>query len=197
MGTPTLSNSFELLSDYSLEYKAAAIINAMKGNPNFPRPTPALKDISFLLSEYKQAKDALDKSLKREELIRQLHNLAGYVSYFSNGDKHKLMSSGFDIIIERRMPVEIGKPENLQITGGNNPGELQLSTSRVVGAIFYNFQFTSDPIKPNSLWVSHIDTTNKFTLKHLEKGKKYWCRVGAVGMDDRMVFSDVVEGVVE
>jgi hypothetical protein len=196
MSTPILTYSFELLSDYSLEFKAEAIIKAMTGNPNFPNPTPALQDISFLLSEYKQEKDIFHKNKKRDELVRLLHNLAGYVSYKSNGDKDKLMSSGFDISIERRMLVEIGKPENLQVTGGKNPGELQLSTSRVVGAIFYNFQFTNDPIKPNSLWVSHIDTTNKFTLKHLEKGQKYWCRVGAVGMDDRMTFSDVVEGIV-
>jgi hypothetical protein len=197
MNIQILTNSFDILSDYSLEVKATTIIETMTGNPYYQRPTPALKDISNLLSEYAQEQNHLIKNKKREELIRLLHNLAGYVSYVAAGNIEILMSSGFDIAFEHRAPINLSKPENLIVTGGRNPGELQLSTSRVVGAIFYNFQYTNDPLKPNSLWVSHIDSYNKFTLQHLERGKKYWCRVGAVGLNDHVVFSDIVEGIVE
>ena len=197
MSIPILTNSFDLLSDYSLEIKAAAIVSAMTGNSNFPKPTPSLKDISCMLADFIEEKDVISKNQKRNELIRLLQSLAGYVSYISDGDQYKLISSGFDISFEKKAPVEIGRPENLQVVTGKNPGELQLSSSRVVGAIFYNYQYTTDPITSNSLWISHIDSANKFTLKNLQKGKKYWCRVGAVGVNDKVIFSDAVAGVVE
>lgn len=197
MRTPILANSFDLLCDNSLEAKAAAIVAAMTGNSNFPKPTPSIQDISSLLAAFNEEKEVLPKNKKRNELIRLLHSLAGYVSYIANGDQHKLKSSGFDITFEQKTPVQLCRPENLQIALGKNPGELQLSSSRVVGAIFYNFQYTIDPITSNSLWISHIEAANNFTFKNLQKGKKYWCRVGAVGMNDKVMFSDAVVGIIE
>jgi hypothetical protein len=197
MSTPILTNSFDLLSDYNLEIKTGVIISAVTGNPNFPTPTPSLDEISSSLSDFMQEKNIINKIRKRAKLIRLLQSLGGYISYIADGDKQKLLSSGFDISFEYRVPVEIGKPENLQITAGKNSGELHLSSSRVLGAIFYNFQYTIDPVTPNSLWVSHIESVNKFTLKNLKKGKKYWCRVGAVGANDHVRFSETIEGMVE
>ncbi|MCU7550579.1 hypothetical protein OCK74_15780 [Chitinophagaceae bacterium LB-8] len=197
MSTPILTNGFDDLSDYSLKMKASNIISKMAGNSNFPKPTPALEDISTTLSEFMKENNLIYRIQKRQKLIRLLQSLAGYVSYIADRDQQKLISSGFDIRFEQQAPVEIGKPENLQVAAGRNPGELQLSSSRVVGAIFYNFQYTVDPITPNSLWISHIESANKFILKNLEKGKKYWCRVGAVSMNEKVTFSDAVEGLVQ
>lgn len=197
MRTPILANSFDLLCDNNLEAKAAAIVAAMTGNSNFPKPIPSLQEISSLLAAFTEEKEVLPKNKKRNELIRLLHSLAGYVSYIADGDQHKLKSSGFDITFEQKTPVQLCKPENLQVALGKNPGELQLSSSRVVGAIFYNFQYTTDPITSNSLWVSHIEAANSFTLKNLQKGKKYWCRVGAISTNETVMFSDAVAGMVE
>lgn len=197
MSTPILVNNFDLLCDKSLEAMAATIVDALRDNSYFPKPTPSLQDISCLLAAFSEEKEVLSKNKKRNELIRQLQALAGYVSYIADGDATKLMSSGFQIAFEPKKPVQLCKPENLQVGMGRNPGELQLSSSRVVGAIFYNFQYTIDPITSNSLWISHIESANKFTLKNLQKGKKYWCRVGAIGLNDKVMFSDAVVGMVE
>jgi hypothetical protein len=197
MTTPIPTNSFEFLSDQKLELKAADIISALTGNNNFPKPSPTLEAISTTLSDFIQENNLINKNQKRQKLILQLKGLAGYVSYIADGDQQKLMSSGFELSFETCISFEIAKPENLQISAGKNPGELHLSSSRVVGAIFYNFQYTIDPISPDSLWISHIDSANKFTLRNLEKGKKYWCRVGAVSTNEKVIFSDAVEGILE
>lgn len=201
-----LTNGFERLSDSNLAVRASSIVAAITDNPNFPDPKPSLAVMQSTISEFRQAAavalsgtnvDKALKNVKKEELINKLHSLAYYVLFIADGDEVVAQSSGFTIAKQASTLPDITVPTNPQLRDGANTGELVLSFNRVIGAKSYMYQYTLDPIANDSSWKTETGTVSKAKFAKLESGKRYWCRVVAVGTNGQGVYSNPISRIVQ
>lgn len=199
-------NGFEKYSDANLELMANTIYNALIGNPRFPAPDPAMPAFREGIDNYGEALllaqvgDRTLIAIKNEErgkLIDQLHRLGAYVMFASKGDDVALQSSGFPLSKVRQPKPPLQKPVGFQLAAGINPGELLALVDRVANARSYQFEYAAEPMLPNALWQLRTSTSRKTLLSGLESGKRYRCRVGAVGVGNQLAYSDEVSCVVQ
>ena len=204
MPSKALTN-FGRYSDSVLETKTQLILTSMTGNTSFPTPLPALTEVSAAATAYSTALvnagtgnriDISIKNTKREELVALLRRLAEYVSFTANNDRSILLSSGFDISKEPSS-VTITKPENFRIENGPNSGQLKFIVDSVRGAKSYLHEYTTDDTLQPQNWQSNISTGSKLVVSNLQPGTKYYCRVGAVGGNDQLVYSDLVSRIAQ
>ena len=196
----------EGLSDPAFENLSQSIYASMLENPYYPTPLPALTEILEAVNAYSGAlvaavqtrgkNEIALKNQARETLTSLLGQLANSVMTTANGDRVKLVSSGFPLNSEGETSFLL-KPENMQVTDGINPGELVTTVKAVKGAKGYAHQYTPDPITPNSEWKQVLSTSCKCTLTNLVPGQKYWCRVAAFGSYNQLVYSDAISRVVQ
>jgi hypothetical protein len=201
--TKTIS-TFSKYTDGGFESKTHTIISSITGNAYFPTPVPAIATVQVAADTYSAAlikastgnrSDIAFKNEKREELTGLLRSLSTYVNLTANGDRTMLLSSGFDVTKERE-PVVIAKPENLKVENGNSSGELAVSVAAVKGAYAYLHEYTTDVTMAPGNWVSTPGTTSKGLFSNLNPGTKYYCRVGAVGSNGQLLYSDAVARIV-
>jgi hypothetical protein len=201
-----ISNSFERLPDANLQVTASSIVDAITNNPAFPNPMPDLPTVTAALDGFATAltkaqdgahSDIATKNQKRTELINVLHRLGDYVVFAAGGDEVKAASSGFSFAKERANHATLEKPESLVLSDGDNPGELHLSFRRVKDASSYVYQITPDPLTETSDWQSHNGTVAQANFSKLERGKRYWCRVGAIGINEQTIYSEAVCRIVQ
>lgn len=195
--TKSLTN-FASLSDSGLESKTQLIVSSLTGNAHFPTPTPTLAALQTAFDAFQEALvkagtgnrvDIAEKNAAREVLVNLLRLLCAYVNLTANGNRAMLLSSGFSISKDRE-PVIISKPENLKIENGLSSGELLLSVSAVKGAYAYLHEYTTDATLTPDSWVSTTTTASKALLDNLQPGTLYYCRVGAVGANGQLLYSD-------
>lgn len=197
--------SFSKYSDSVLETKTQLILTSMAGNTNFPTPSPALTEVTAAATAFSTALinagtgnriDIAIKNAKREELVAAMRRLAEYVSFTANDDRSILLSSGFDISKEPTS-VTITKPENFRIENGPNSGQLKFIVDSVRGAKSYLHEYTTDDTLQPQNWQSNISTGSKLIVSNLQPGTRYYCRVGAVGGNDQLVYSDLVSRIAQ
>ncbi len=197
-------NSFITLSDGNLESKTHSIISNMTGNANFPTPTPTLAVVEAAADNYSSAlvkaltgnrADVADKNAKRAELENVLRSLCTYVNLTANGDVTKLLTSGFDVSKDPQ-PVVLTRPENLRVENGAASGTLLVSVKAVKGAHAYFHEYTTDATMAPGSWVSTTGTTSRMQFANLQPGTTYYCRVGAVGTNNQLLYSDPVSRMV-
>lgn len=196
--------NFTKYSDAALEARAQLILNSLTGNAHFTDPVPSLAELQAAITAFSAAlikagsgnrSDIAFKNQKRRELVAILVSLAQYVTFVANGDESILYSSGFEI---SKTPgtIIITRPENLQVINGNNTGELQISVNGVKGALSYLFEYTTDATQAASNWQSIASSRVKFMVDGLQPGTVYYCRVGAVGGNNQLQYSDIVSRMV-
>ena len=198
------TSTFSKLSDGNLESKTHEILLLMTGNANFPTPTPALVDITAAATAYSTSLakagtgnriDVADKNAKRETLVGLLRSLCTYVNLTANGDATMILSSGFSISKDRQ-PVVLTRPENIRVENGVASGSLLVSVKAVKGAYAYFHEYTTDATMAPGSWVSTTGTTSKIQFSNLQPGTVYYCRVGAVGTNNQLLYSDPVSRMV-
>lgn len=201
--TRSLSN-FRKYSDGAFESKVHTILSSMTDNANFPTPVPALATVTAAAAAYSAALITAStgiragiaiKNDRRDDLTGLLRSLCTYVNLTANGDRSMLLSSGFDITKETE-PTVITKPENLQVANGVSSGELLVSVNAVKGAYAYMHEYTTDQTMPPNSWVTIASTTAKISITNLQSGIKYFCRVGAVGPNNQLLYSDPIARIV-
>lgn len=199
----TITN-FSTYSDGAFESKVHTIKSSMTGNTYFPTPVPTLAEITAAAADYSAAlikaasgdrMEIADKNAKRLVLEELLITFCRYINLTANGNLVMLLSSGFDLSKDPE-PVLITKPENIEVLNGLTPGELKVSVKAVKGARVYLHEYTTDStLRPES-WVQTISTTRKFTFINLQPGTIYYCRVGAAGTNNQLLYSDVISRMV-
>jgi hypothetical protein len=206
METSKIITDFTRLSDPALEVKAQAIVAAMTGNTNFTTPAPTLAVVNAAISTYSTALSAAltrdrtsvaTKNDARFALINTLLDLGSYVTFTAQGDKTKLISSGFTLAKDRLPAPEITKPEGIDASNGVNSGEVFLSVFAVPNAKSYVHQFTADPVTAVSNWTSTPSTKCKHTFGELQSGAKLWFRIAAVGSKGQIAYSDALSKIVQ
>jgi hypothetical protein len=67
----------------------------------------------------------------------------------------------------------------------------------VRGAKSYLHEYTTDDTLQPQNWQSSISTGSKLVVGNLQPGTRYYCRVGAVGGNDQLVYSDLVSRIAQ
>jgi hypothetical protein len=201
MYIPKITLVFMKLGDAALQTKANFIATSMKGNVNFPTPTPPLTDLDAAIDDYSTAllaaatRDRIKGKIKtaaKVALTSILRSLATYVNLVGNGDAAILASSGFDLSKKPAATNPLVPPRTFKATIGTNAGEA-VSTCGGAGRVtMYNHQYTADPLSAASVWVNNYGKKRIFKHEGLESGKKYWFRVEVMGADGEFVYTDPV-----
>lgn len=196
--------TFSRYTDGNFAAISAAIINCMTDNPDFPNPTPSIVElttarnnymVALLASQTGNRSDIADKKAKRQSLTLLLQSLAAYINFTANGDKRKLLTTGFEVSKDAE-PAIISKPENIQVTNGLNSGMLQVSVKAVKGAKAYLHEYATTEAMKADNWQALTTTQSWATFNNLEAGKTYYCRVAAIGSKGQLVYSDPVARMV-
>jgi hypothetical protein len=175
------------------------VIEKMENNPVFPNPPAALEALKKVLPEFQDAlvkAQSRDKEMvsvkddKKAVVLALLAELADYVTVICNGDKSLILSSGFDVTVERNsMPAP--SVESLQVDLGL-PGETTTRISNIVAAKAYIHQYAMEPPGPNTVWVSEGSSQRYYTFRGLTSDKRYWFRVVVIGASGQNAISPVV-----
>lgn len=192
------------VKDEELDLKVQTIIQNMTGNANFPAPLPELDALTLALTAYQAAlvarqsgskEDTARKNEKRSVLEAALRELGNVVDNKSKSDLSVLLSSGFDARKQRTavFAARLEKPSDIKIEFTQNTGSLKVSVAKIANARSYLFQYAPAPITAESQWISVPGVARTKVLDGLEVGKLYSFRVGGIGPDPVVVFSDVVE----
>lgn len=198
--------NFKTFSFRNLEHKANVVLASLSNNPHFPEPVPALSEFSETIKAYSLAIMAAEtgnraeiafKKQKRKALEQILRRLVSYVNFMAKGDRNILLTSGFDINKEQEQNCTIEKPSDLKVINGLNAGELIVSVPAVRGAVAYLYQYTNDAIPKERSWKNSVSSCYKYKICNLESGKRYWCRVTAIGTRGQVEFSNLEQCIVQ
>jgi hypothetical protein len=201
-----ITNGFAKAADPKLVATTEVILTSMADKPAFATPEPTLLVVQNKLTEFSigmqkassgNSQDILLKNQLKDELVELLHLLGAYVAFASKGDPIVARSSGFRIAKPPAPQPAVTKPENVRLSDGPNAGEIAAECKRVPGAKSYQYQYTQDPALPQDNWMTVTSTRRKVVLTNLESGKKIYCRIGAVGSNDQIVYSDVASRQVQ
>ena len=195
--------TFKKLTDANLlTFGQNVTVSMAAAVAKFPNPVPSLADINSELVKYA---DLLQTSANRDKVQVQLKNiskftlnqmltqLADYINATTT-DSATLASTGFELN-KMPQPRTISTPENPVLTDGVGSGELCFKFKAVKGASSYLFQYTSDVTLQESSWISSPATTTSYTFKGLTKGTVYYCRVMAVGANQQLTSSIILNRV--
>lgn len=176
----------------------------MTDNPNFPDPPPALETTKILLPEFQylvslsKGRDievVAQKKSKKLVLTSLLTELADYVTLTCNGNRGMLLSSGFPITGEY-VNKDVQVIEELQVELGP-PGVATTRVKRLRGARAYVHQYTDEPPTSKTIWAHIASKEAHYTFRGLQSVKKFWFRVAAIARDGQLVYSPVVERVIQ
>lgn len=198
--------SYSRLSETNLNFKAEMVIINLTDNPNFPATIPTVAEFTLIREAYSEGlKNSADgnrtaialKNQAKEALLIAMKNLATSVESLAQGDRAKLVSSGFDLGSDGENIPEIGTPTNFELSDGPNPGELKLSVKTVPYAIAYLHEYTEAPLTENSIWVSKASSSREHTFKGIRSGIRVYSRVAAIGRKGQEVYTNILFRVVQ
>ena len=201
-----LIKDYSKLSEANLDFKSQMGVINLTGNPNFPVTEPTLADFIVVKSAYTTAlqnsaeggKTAVAiKNQAREELLTNMRNLSLNIEAQAQGDKAKLVSSGFDLAAEGENVPPLTGPTNFKIADGLNAGELKLSVKAVPQAVSYLHEYTDGPVTEESKWISKVSTSREHTFSGIRSGLRVYGRVAVIGRKGQEVYSDVLTRVVQ
>lgn len=136
------------------------------------------------------------KNDRKADLVRDLDILNAYVTETCKGDKTMLLQSGFEIVGFKNESDELLPIKEVKVVS-ELPGTATIRVSKVARAKSYVFQYTADPLSPESVWVSETITGREHTFTHLNSIARYWFRVIAIGKGNQKVYSPPVSRVIQ
>jgi hypothetical protein len=192
-----LRNGFDRMPDADLQAATGQIIDDLTENfttaPGLPALVTAYDAYTAALSKA-MGGSTIEKAIKnqkKEELAFQHHQMIAYVVLTSAGDRTMAAKSGYPLVREAS-PTELTAATNQQVKNGPNPGELQYSFTKVEAAKSYIYQCTPEPLTEASNWDSFYGNKRGYLFTGLIPGKQYWVRVGALGIDGKLIFSEPI-----
>ena len=181
---------------------ARLIVTKMTGNANFTTPDPPLADITTAADDLRDAEQEVEavKSTLAEKVVIQnqkeqalkdkLTSEGRYVDNKANGDKAIIESAGMKASDEPSPVGELPKVQNLSLTHGDNPGEVDSQWNSEKHKVNYTVQYSLQPIATPDWKIAGNPTKSKFTIEGLPSGATVWVRVCANGTSGSSPFSD-------
>ena len=168
----------------------------------FVTPDPPLVDISTAITTLDTSKQAVDaakatlaqavaKQNTDDSALQDLLTAEGrYVDNRANGDKVIIESAGMPVADESTPVGELPQVQNLSLTHGDNPGEVDAHWNPVKKHKNYTVQVTADPIG-SAAWITRGNPTkSSITIDGLTSGSKVWVHVSANGTAGSGPYSD-------
>lgn len=112
------------------------------------------------------------------KLLRQMRQLADYVSLVAQGDAKIILRSGFDIIGASEAVGELPPPTRIHVTTeGLNLGELQVTWNGIPGNRGYNISIALIENGQPGPWATVVPKRLKHLFKGLTSGAQYAIRI--------------------
>jgi len=175
--------------DYTTDLAAALTTNvATYASPDPPPATLTAKvtAITAKRGEVTAAQTVLDtKTSELAGLEGELDDLlvleAAYIQKTSGGDETKINLLPVEMKASPGPTIAPAQVMDLKLVAGKNAGEVKSSLKPTTGAQGYEYEYTTDPTKPDT-W-QHLDTSSgsRTTFTGLTSGSKIWVRARAVG----------------
>lgn len=192
-------------TDARLYSKANHIIGKMDGNPHFVAAQPLLTTLreatttyisSLAKTQVGSKENTALKNQARAALIVVLKQIAAHVQTLSEGDETLILSSGYDVSKKWSTVGQLSKPTKFRLKQGSYKGSIFLMCDLIAGARFYQFEYTEDPVTPNSRWIIETSSKRKTTIDGLTSGKQYTFRVAGGGSHPSRIWSEEISSFV-
>lgn len=206
MRIPKLIIDYTKFSDATLSLKSLNVKNSLTDNSNFPTTTPTLANYAIIQAAFDEALsksitgDRVQIALKNQarlDLASAMRQLALDIEAQANGDKAKLLSSGFDLGSVNDSPANISVPTDFRLLDGLNAGEIKFSCKRVLHAKSYLFEYTDELPTENTKWTVLPNTSKDLTVKGLRSGIRIHGRIKAVGTKGQEACSEIQSRLVQ
>jgi hypothetical protein len=170
----------------------------LTSNTFYPATTPTLATIQAAINAYDDALAAAKeggkgniaaKNARKQDLIDLLVDLA-YDLMKTDSSLEALSTTAFPLNKDQQPSPPLGVPVIKKVENGESLGQLIVTVKSLPGARTYLYEYTPEPLTPDSVWASHSNTSIKGIISGLVSGKKYWCRVTAFGKGDEVEVSD-------
>ena len=197
---------FKKLTDSLLASKGQEIYASMLNNPSFATPTPDMPTLLSVLNNYtaslataqtRERTAIIIKNQNRALLIDLLKAMGTYVTFTAQGDASQLSTTGFDMGKTRSKSPDIDKPLAPALTDGANSGEMVSSADGVKRVKSYVHQYKANLITGDTDWTNIFSTSRTSTLSGLITGQRYTVRIGAIGTNNQVVYSDTVSRIAQ
>lgn len=211
MATNPITNAkitmpFKSLTDSLLETKGQEIYASMSENIYFPNPTPDMPTLLGALTNYVDKLAAAKtrdrtaivvKNQSRFALIELLKALGTYITFTAQGDLAMLSTTSYNIAKTRSTSPAIKIPGNVQLTNGDQSGELVSSADGVKFAQNYVHQYKANLVNGSGEWNTVFSSSRTCIIPGLIKGQEYISRIGAVGRNNQVMFSGTVTRIAQ
>lgn len=194
---------FSKTKDDELLVMATTVINAMRGNSNFPTPIPDLDDIQDVVDDF-VAKLAIarkrgspeDTAIKDEvklELKQILQKLGYYVNSVADGKLSTLLSSGFPTNATATAGMVPLMVEHVRVSDGRQSGQMRLDFESQKRVLIYEYCYRK-VTTPEEEWSDRLTTSSSQMniIAPLEVGVFYEVKVRAVNTKGVGDWSNVV-----
>jgi hypothetical protein len=174
-------------SDPLLVNTTARCIDGLTGNPYFPQTQPALADVIATRDAYVQAVNGLDRSptsiARRNEarisLVQGMRELALFLQQKSQGDRVKLLSTGFPLQKSRRPSVGLPTvPGGVRMRRGRVATQLIAYCDRVDSARAYQWRYAI-ATAPTVWTMPDPGSSTRFLIDGVVPGTVYLVQVRA------------------
>src|SRR5438067_7327448 len=192
--------------DSDLTTTGYKVLDGLTNNANFPNPSPDLATLKQTLLDYHTAfnqaangdsKLVAIKNNKRAVLRDQLAKLAGYVNTTADGDKAKLLETGFPLIRQKAVDQKMASVDKLEVDITTPTQATTRVKKRVAGARSYIHQYTTDGVSNDAKWVQKVITETSYTFTNLQTGVKYMFQIIAIGPNGQAEPSPIVSRIIQ
>jgi hypothetical protein len=188
-------------TDTELLTISGRIVAGLTGNASFSAPLPTLATLTAACSAYVAAVNAFDRgsasvaarNQTRAALGQVLRDLALYVQHTSQGDRVKLISSGFPLQ-RGRGPAVLGvpgPPQGIKLARGPASGQISARCKAIPGALLYQWRYAT--VQAPTAWtLSDTSSSGAMLLSGLVPTTEYLVQVRAFGRRGSSDWSDSV-----
>lgn len=179
--------------------KVDAGLTDMTSNSNYTALDAAVTACKAAYAAYQVAKvNAMNggyvaiaaRNARRAELVSLLRALLSNVNAIANGDREKLLTTGFPLRSTARTPLgPLPAPSTPRVTNGPTTGTLKATTQRVYGASLYTARvaLASAP----EVYVQTVQGTgSRFLFEGLTPGELYNVEMNVIGAAGASDWSD-------
>lgn len=173
------------------------IKTAMTDNANFPSPNPPLADYGALITTM-SAKNAVVVALQSQvkaamverddaelAFVAGTNQLAAHVDNIAKGNAAIIESAGMGVKATAAPIGQLPQVQNLVLSIGDNPGEVDGQWNAVRGRSNYEIQqCTGDPTLETNWVLVKSASPSRVTLSDLTSGTRIWVRVRAKAPKD-------------
>ena len=204
--TYKVKDNYKKGRDGDLNNTGSKVLDGMTNNATFPNPSPDLVTLKQTLQDYQTAynqaangdsKLVSVKNDKRAVLRDQLSKLATYVNSVADGDKTKLLSSGFPLARQKAVAQKLATIDKVEVDIATPTQATTSLKKRVAGAKSYIHQYSTDAVSNDAKWVQKFITDTSYTFTNLQTGVKYMFQVIAIGPNGQAEPSPIVSRIIQ